>query len=88
MEEEADSGVDEGRGRMMELNGPEQMLSVGKVAKIFDVQPPTVRRWIISGELAATKLPGGHYRVSTKEITRYANERYGSTDAEDQPQSQ
>ncbi|MFH0769075.1 MAG: helix-turn-helix domain-containing protein [Chloroflexota bacterium] len=39
-------------------------LTVGGVAGYCLVTTATVRRWIKSGKLSASRLPSGHYRVS------------------------
>ncbi len=38
--------------------------TVGRIAGYCLVTPVTVRRWIEKGELSASRLPSGHYRVS------------------------
>jgi excisionase family DNA binding protein len=41
----------------------EQALTVAEVAEALRVDQKTVREWIRRGELEATRLPGGDYRI-------------------------
>jgi len=45
------------------------MKTVNEVAKIFNVKPLTIRRWIESGRLKAVKIVGS-VRISEEEIER------------------
>lgn len=47
------------------------MHRLGEVAKRFDVDQRTVRRWIASDRLKAIRLPGGHFRVESEELERF-----------------
>lgn len=40
----------------------------GEVAKLCRVDAATVRRWIATGRLPATRLPGGTWRVHPADI--------------------
>lgn len=51
-----------------------------EIADMFAVRIETVRIWIREGDLKAIKLPGGHWRVSHEEVTRFANSKYGRTE--------
>ena len=42
-----------------------QLLSVRQAAEALGTTPRSVRRWIQAGKLAAVRLPGGQWRVST-----------------------
>jgi excisionase family DNA binding protein len=46
------------------------LLTVSQVAAVLNVHPATVRRWIASGALPATRLPGGTYRVDATDLDR------------------
>jgi excisionase family DNA binding protein len=60
----------------------EKLYKVDEVAKLFDVQPATVREWLKSGELRGIKIGGGHYwRVSESAVHELAQERYGDDNA-------
>ena len=41
-----------------------ELLTTGEVARLCGVTPDAVLKWIKKGRLAATRTPGGHYRVS------------------------
>lgn len=42
----------------------DSLLSTGDVAKLCGVTPDAVLKWIKKGKLAASRTPGGHYRIS------------------------
>lgn len=46
------------------------LLTVTEVATRLRVNPATVRRWITTGKLPATTLPGGVYRVAAADLDR------------------
>ena len=46
------------------------LLSVRQVAETLGVTTETVRAYIANGRVAATRLPGGYYRVSAAEVER------------------
>lgn len=53
--------------RVTEMTQPREhknWFTVGRIAQYCLVTPVTVRRWIEKGELTASRLPSGHYRVS------------------------
>lgn len=39
-----------------------------EVAALFRVDPKTIKRWIASGKLKASRTPGGHYRFSEQAV--------------------
>ena len=41
-----------------------------QLAEEWQVHPSTVRRWIAEGLIAASKTPGGHYRLVGSSIPR------------------
>ncbi|MEU0516678.1 helix-turn-helix domain-containing protein [Streptosporangium sp. NPDC006007] len=41
-----------------------------EVAKIYRVDPKTVRRWARSGRIAATRTPGGQWRIYASAVLR------------------
>ena len=48
-----------------------------QVAKILQVSVPTVKRWLLMGELPGIKIgPGGYWRIRSDDFEKYANERY------------
>ena len=51
--------------------------TVGETAELLGVSPDTVRRWVDSGQLPATKSPGGRRRVDGKALARFSTERAG-----------
>lgn len=56
-----------------------------QVAKILQVSVPTVKRWLIQGELPGIKIgPGGHWRVRSDDLSKYAQRRH-SDYREDEP---
>ncbi len=56
--------------------------SVGEVADVLDVSPDTVRRWVDSGYLPATRDDAGHRRVEAVALARFARSLYGEPDPE------
>lgn len=54
------------------------LLTPTQVAEIFSVKEYTVREWLKAGTMKGVKLPTGGWRIPTSEMTRFANERYGS----------
>ena len=56
--------------------------SVGEVATVLDVSPDTVRRWVDSGHLPATRTPGGRRRIDGVALARFAAALYGGPDPE------
>ena len=43
-----------------------------QVAEILQVSVPTVKRWLLTGELPGIKIgPGGHWRVRSDELAAY-----------------
>ena len=51
-------------------------LTMQGIASHCMVSTITVRRWIKSGDLVATRLPSGHYRVSAADFRDFLK-RYG-----------
>lgn len=43
-------------------------LKLSEFARTLGVSTKTVHRWINTGQLKATKTPGGHYRISASEL--------------------
>lgn len=52
------------------------LLTVGEVARIFSVEPYTVRTWLKTGKLAGTKLEHS-WRIQRSEMIRFANQQHG-----------
>lgn len=56
---------------MTKLYTPQQ------VAQILQISVPTVKRWLLSGELPGIKIgPGGYWRVRSEDLVEYTNSRY------------
>ena len=56
---------------MTKLYTPQQ------VAQILQISVPTVKRWLLSGELPGIKIgPGGYWRVRSDDLDKYINGRY------------
>ena len=52
-----------------------EYLGTGKIAKLFNVAPRTVAKWIDNDILHGTRIPGSkHRRVAMTEVVRFANE--------------
>ena len=67
---------------MTEPIAPDILMKPADVAKIFDVQPATVRIWLNEGKLKGVKIGKGHYwRIPSREVNRFANELYGDKNA-------
>ena len=49
---------------------PDGFLTPGEVAAIFRVDPKTVSRWCLSGQMNYIKTPGGHRRILKSEVKR------------------
>ncbi len=47
-----------------------KLLTTGQAAKLCSVTPDTILKWIRSGRLQATRTPGGHHRVSKRELLK------------------
>lgn len=48
--------------------------SVEKVAEILDLTPETIRRWIRSGKLKATK-PGQSYKIRREDLEKLLKDK-------------
>lgn len=46
-------------------------LRIDEAAMVLDVTPRTVQRYLEHGKLTPIRLPGGHRRIRTADITRY-----------------
>lgn len=53
----------------------EELLTIRDVVKEFDVNEKTVRRWIQSGELHATRDIVGRYRISRIDLEDFRQKR-------------
>lgn len=49
----------------------DKLLTTGKVAEMFAVDPKTVTRWARDGKLPYLSTPGGHRRFSERVILDY-----------------
>ena len=48
-----------------------EFISVGYIAKGCGVSNTTVLRWISTGQLPAFRLPGGHFRIETDDLSEF-----------------
>jgi molybdopterin-binding protein len=55
---------------------------VGDAASVLGVSTDTVRRWIDSGHLTATRTPGGRRRIEAAVLARFAQALHGEPDKE------
>jgi molybdopterin-binding protein len=46
------------------------LLPPREAAKILGISYPTLKQWIYAGKIKTVKTPGGHHRVSEREIDR------------------
>ena len=53
----------------------EELLTIRDVVKEFDVNEKTVRRWIQSGELNATRDVVGRYRIARADLEDFRQRR-------------
>lgn len=70
------------QGQDLVVDLSQKLYTPKEVAEMFSVTTYTVREWIRSGELKATRLGKGQrapYRVPEKELHAFAIERYGDT---------
>ena len=51
---------------------------VGDAAELLGVSSDTVRRWVDSGQLPATRTPGGRRRIDGLVLARFSIERAGT----------
>jgi len=51
-------------------------VTMGNISKYCMVHPTTVRRWIKSKKLHATRLPSGHFRVTTQELRKFSSKNH------------
>ena len=51
---------------------------MGEAAELLGVSPDTVRRWVDSGQIPATKSRGGRRRVDGRALARFSTERAGA----------
>ena len=49
-------------------------LTTGAIAQYCGVTGVTVLRWIRKGHLPAFRLPGGHYRISRDNFSKFLDE--------------
>ena len=47
---------------------PDELLTTGEVADLFDVDPKTVLRWANTGNIPSFKTPGNHRRYRLADI--------------------
>ena len=52
--------------------------SVGEAAELLGVSPDTVRRWVDTGQLSATRTQGGRRRVDSRALARFSTARAGN----------
>jgi len=54
---------------------------VGEAASVLGVSTDTVRRWVDSGHLTATRTSGGRRRIDAAVLARFAQSMYGKPDS-------
>ena len=47
-----------------------ELLRVTDAAKMLEVDPSTIRRWINLGLIEAVKLPSGQYRIRREDVDK------------------
>ena len=56
------------------MEGKRRFLTTGEIARHCQVSHLTVSNWIRAGKLAASRTPGGHYRVGREDFLRFLME--------------
>ncbi|MEW5978015.1 MAG: helix-turn-helix transcriptional regulator [Acidobacteriota bacterium] len=56
------------------------LLKLREVARQVGVSYPTIKQWIYQGKLRSVRTPGGHHRISDRELDRFLANRGGSRD--------
>ena len=51
--------------------------TIGQAAELLGVSPDTVRRWVDTGQLPASRTAGGQRRVDGAALARFSSERAG-----------
>ncbi|WP_184718950.1 BldC family transcriptional regulator [Streptosporangium saharense] len=46
----------------------ERLLTPGEVARLFGVDPKTVNRWALRGQIASVRTPSGHRRYRVGDV--------------------
>ena len=52
--------------------------TIGQAAELLGVSPDTVRRWVDTGQLPASRTAGGQRRVDGAALARFSSERAGA----------
>lgn len=55
---------------------------MGEAAAVLGVSTDTVRRWVDSGHLTATRTAGGRRRIDAAVLARFAQSLYGKPDSD------
>lgn len=55
----------------------DRLMTTEQVAEFFNVKPLTIRDWITTGKLKATKI-NGYWRVWYSDVMTLAQEKYGA----------
>lgn len=59
-------------GGQQRKSGVRKLFSTGQIAELVGVKARTVTKWIDSGELQGTRLPGGDLRSGDRRVHREA----------------
>lgn len=55
--------------------------TVSQAAELLGVSPDTIRRWVDSGELPATRTPGGQRKLDGRALARFSAQRVDAAPA-------
>src|SRR3954469_5662041 len=62
-----------GTGLGWEMSTSDRLLKPSEVAAVFRVDPKTVTRWAVGGQLPSVRTPGGHHRFRYTDVMTLLN---------------